>query len=284
MKTRYKNRRILKYVSILFSLFVTMNFVSCGSDESCEYDVVDDGFPFACSEGMDVAFLIDYTGSMGGAIDGIKSSVAAIASTIVTESGGDYRLSLSIFDEQPEGNLPAYAAQTDYVSLPAGQKIVNSTFATRDQYLTMMEKFGTNNKTSFSNQLAKLNGALSLGSGVGSPEPGGLLFNELINNSFAGNWRTTNITKLAIIITDAVAGGDDDTANGIDDTYLASLAAKANLDGIQVILVSSLATSNYEISLVDINNGGLKLMNANLNNVGTDIIKLIEDICVNNEK
>ncbi|QXP66772.1 hypothetical protein [Polaribacter sp. AHE13PA] len=284
MKTRYKNRRILEYVSILFSLFVLMNFVSCSNDESCDYDVEDDGFPFACSEGMDVAFLIDYTGSMGGAIDGIKSSVAAIANTIVTESGGDYRLSLSIFDEQPEGNLPAYAAQTDYVSLPAGQKVVNSTFATRDQYLTMMEKFGTNNKTSFSNQLAKLNGALSLGSGVGSPEPGGLLFNELINNSFAGNWRTTNITKLAIIITDAVAGGDDDIANGIDDTYLASLAAKANLDGIQVILVSSLATSNYEISLVDINNGGLKLMNANLNNVGTDIIKLIEDICVNNEK
>lgn len=273
-------RSALWSISMLF--MVCFLNVSCDESDICGYD--ENGFPYSCNEGMDVAFLIDYTGSMGGAIDDIKSSVTAISNTIVSESGGDYRLSLSIFDEYAEKSTPTYFTQTDYVSLPASQKVVNSTNATRSQYLTMMEKFGANNQASFGLQLAKLNGPLSLGSGVGSPEPGGLLLNELLNNNFAGTWRTTNITKIAIIITDAVAGGDDDTADAIDDTYLANLATTANSLGIQIILVSSLATSNYEISLVDNNTGGIKLMNANLNNVGEDIITLIENICVNNEK
>ena len=287
MKTHTKsnvlklNTRTFSVAKLLFLCFILIT-VSCKEDEECNYTTVDEDFPFACSEGMDVAFLIDYTGSMGGAINDIKSSVAAIAATIVTESGGDYRLSLSIFDEQFKDGSPAYASQADYVSLPANQKVINTTNATRHQYLTMMEKFGPNNQTTFGTQLAKLNGPLSLGSGAGSPEPGGLLLNELLNNNFAGTWRTTNITKLAIIITDATAGGDDDLANGIDDAYLASLAATANSLGIQVILVTSLATSNYEISLVDNNTGGLKLMNADLKNVGADISKLIEDICIYN--
>ena len=40
------------------------------------------GNPVACIEGMDVVFLIDYTGSMGGYINGVKSGVLSIVNTI----------------------------------------------------------------------------------------------------------------------------------------------------------------------------------------------------------
>lgn len=270
--------------SIKIFIIAILSVITFGCEdekEACAYD--QEEFPFSCSSGMDVAFLIDYTGSMGGAINDIKTSVNAIASTIVTQSGGNYRLALSIFDEVGKGGTPAYATQTDYVSLPILQKIINTTGASTSQYLTMMEKFATTNQTSFSAQLAKLNGTLSLGSGAGFPEPGDLLLDEIINYNFAGTWRN-NITKLAIIITDAPAGGDDDTASTIDDTDLASFAATADGLGIQCILVTSLPTSNYQVQLIDNNNGGLKLMSADLNNVSADIIRLIENICIYNDE
>lgn len=283
------NKTIIGKITLALILMLVIN--SC-ADKTCEYEggpEVDEEFPYACESGMDVAFLIDYTGSMGGAIDGIKSSVSSIASTIVTESGGDYRLSLSIFDEvfvDDVGTVypPAYDTQTDYTSLPASQKVIISSNATRHQYLTMMEKFGTTNTTTFSSQLAKLNASMSLGGGVGFPEPGALLLNEVLNNSFAGTWRTGSITKLAIIITDATAGGDDDTADGVDDTYLANLAATANAMGVQCILITSMAagTSNYEISLIDNNDESMKITGADFSNIADDIIIMIEGICDNN--
>ncbi len=281
------NSIIFVKITVLILLLVTA--FSC-ADSPCEYESneADEEFPYACEAGMDVAFLIDYTGSMGGAIEGIKSSVISIANTIETESGGDYRLSLSIFDETVKDGdivtLPSYASQVDYTSLPAAQRVINTTGTNRAQYLTMMEKFGTANKTSFGTQLAKLNGSMSLGGGVGFPEPGGLLLNEVLNNSFAGTWRTGTITKLVIIITDATAGGDDDTADGIDDTYLATLAATANAMGVQCILITSLAagTSNYEISLIDNNDESMKITGADFSNIADDIITMIEGICDNN--
>lgn len=255
-------------------------------NDLCE--CVDTTFPFDCSEGMDVAFLIDYTGSMGGAIDGIKADVSTIAGAINSLSLGNYQLSLSLFDEQQKEITPNYFFEPEYTSLPASQKQIITTGPNSDQYLTVMEPFSVGNQSTFSTQLAKINGPMSLGFGVSTPEPGGLLFNEIIEpNTFAGTWRTTNITKIVIIITDAPAGGDDDIANSIDDTFLQGLAAAANPTGpgtgTQVLLVSSLATSNYEIHLVDNNTGGLKLMNANFNNIATDIINLLEEVCMNNE-
>lgn len=282
MRASNNCNKFFKQILILIGV-ITILFSGCESEE-CPYQ--EDEFPYSCDAGMDVAFLIDYTGSMGGAIDDIKSSVNAIANTIVTESLGDYRLSLSIFDEIYKDIDPAYLTQTEYTDLAAAQRIIVTTSGSRSQYLTMMEKFGTTNHTTFSNQLAKLNTPMSLGSGVGTPEPGGLLLNEILSNAFAGAWRTTNITKLAIIITDAPAGGDDDDAGTADDTYLTNLATTANAMGIQCILVTTMppGSSNYELSLIDNNAFGVKFTDANFSTIATDIISIIEDICVSNEK
>ena len=174
---------MLKY--IIPALMLLLWTDSCKHD-NCEYQVSKNS---PCNSGMDVAFLIDYTGSMGTVIDSIKSSVKKIANTIVTESGGDYRLALAIFDEAVKNQTPLYFSEPGYTSLPPAQKKIITSGPTTDQYLTVMELFGTANKLTFIAQLAKLNvpGTMSLGNGVGTPEPGGLLLNEILNTILLGH-------------------------------------------------------------------------------------------------
>ncbi|HTM98289.1 MAG TPA: vWA domain-containing protein [Pedobacter sp.] len=272
------NRKSICIILICTLLGLTQN--SC-KKSTCTYD--DNTYPPSCTKGMDVVFVIDYTGSMGGAIDNIKNSISNIVSTIVTKSAGDYRLALTIFDEAAKGGAPAYIGQTPYTSLPAANKLVISTGPTTNQYLTTMESFGYANNSTFATQLAKLNGPMSLGNGNGFPEPGDLLLDKIINASFAGAWRP-NITKLVIVITDAPASGNDDNNNAADDAFLTTLATNANTAGVQCILISTLATSNYETKLIDNNTGGLKLMSANFANIAPDISNMINNLCENNSQ
>lgn len=264
-----------KFLCVLLPISILILTTSC-KKEPCKYG---GGFPWPCNKGMDVAFLIDYTGSMGGAIDSIKANVSAIAGAINTYSAGNYRLSLSIFDEVDTAAFkPAYLTSTDYLSLPAANKIANNTFPNLTQFLTSMENFSAGNITSFSTQLAKLNGSMSIGSGVGGPEPGGMLLDKVINANFCGAWRN-NISKIAIIITDAQDGGDDDNNTAIDDAFLASLAAQANAQQIQCILVSTLPGSNYELSLINNNNLGIKIIVPDFNSISSNIIQIINQVC-----
>ena len=227
---------MIKYIVPILLILIS----SACKKENCKYD---DDFPHDCNKGMDVAFLVDYTGSMGPAINDIKTSVTSIVGAINTQSAGNYRLALSIFDEQSKGFPPAYFLQPDYTSLPVANKIVNTTGPTTNQYLTTMEKFSLANQTSFGTQLAKLNASMSLGSGNGVAEPGGMLLDKIVNSAFAGTWRT-GISKLAIIITDAPHGGD-----------------------------------NYEIHLIGNNILGLKVVKSNFTNISTDIINIINQVC-----
>lgn len=253
--------------------------VSCADKEECTYD---DTFPYACDNGMDVAFVIDYTGSMGSAINNIKTGVASIASTIVTESGGDYRLSLSIFDEYEKTLNPTYFSNVDYTSLPAANKKIITTGTSVNQYLTMMEKFSALNSGTFSTQLAKLNGAIPLGNGNSFAEPGGLLMNEIVNNAFASPWRTGK-TKIMIIITDATDGGDDDIATAVDDAYLSALATQANAAQIQCILISTYPSSNYQVHFIGNNTTGVTSINSdNFASIASSINTLIENLCDSN--
>lgn len=264
-------------ICMIFLLAIlSVIFFNCKKKE-CMYDE----YPYSCNKGMDVAFLIDYTGSMGGAIDSVKSQVSNIAAAIAAHSGGNYRLSLSIFDEYAKKTLPRYNTNTNYTSLPAAQKVTITTGPTTDQYLTMMEKFALSNTTSFSAQLAKLNGPMPLGSGAGTPEPGDLLLNEILNNNFAGTWRS-GITKFAIIITDAPAGGNDDLNTTADDTYLANLATTANSMGIQCILLTTLNNSNYQLQLINNNLSGHAFVAPNFNTIAKDMINIIDNVCKDN--
>ncbi len=280
---KFKLFKVRKF--IIFNLFILFT-ISCSEKNACGYDDdnIDTTFPYSCNSGMDVAFLIDYTSSMSGAIDNIKTSIGTIIPVINTQSGGNYRLSLSIFDEQMKSGDAAYSSQPAYTSLPANQKKIITTGATTNQYLTVMEKFSVGNNTSFTTQLNKLNSSsMAMGNGAGFAEPGGLLINEVLNNNFVGAFRTTNITKLLIIITDAPAGGDDDLNDATDDAYLVNLANTANTMGVQCILITSLSTSNYETELIDNNTDSMKEMNADFSHLSDAIIRKIEDICNQND-
>src|SRR5205814_6685335 len=56
------------------------------------------GSAFAQCGPMDVVFVVDVTGSMGGAIDNVKKDLPGIITQIQTASGGDFRLGLVKFD------------------------------------------------------------------------------------------------------------------------------------------------------------------------------------------
>ena len=191
----------------------------------------EDGFAgegAVCAEGMDIVFVVDYTGSMGGAIDGVKTGISNLISTIDSESNSNYRLGLVLFDGG--SNLP-YSGSNFYNGLPANQKINENNNAT---LITCCEKMNTvGNSTSFTNSL---NSIFTSDMPMGTSTEWGLrAISEVVNNGFAGSFRN-GVQKLIILIT------DDDPEN--NTTYANTLKSQIDAEGIQVMYNSSLPSSS----------------------------------------
>ena len=195
-----------------------------------------------CAEGMDVVFLVDYTGSMSNAISGVKTGISNLVSTINTQSGGDYRLSLVLYDERSTSS-PAYSSSGYYQNLPSDQKINT---ASPDQsgynlFFTCVEKMNTvGNSTSFTNALNAIDGVNSstemvLGSGGDNDEPAGRCIYEIVANGFAGSFRN-GVQKLIILITD---NETSETASYWQNT----LTPELNNAGVQLMVNSTRASS-----------------------------------------
>ncbi len=242
----------------------------------------------SCSSGMDVVFIIDYTGSMGSAIDNIKTNVLSIVQTIIDESLGDYRLGLVIFDEYG-GTYTApiqirYGTSLEYTNLPASQKIINQGTG-HFQVLTTMEVMSNQNQSSFETQLGVLNTTnppdatnFPLGNGDGDDEPGDLASEQIVDNDFAGSFRN-NTAKLCIIITDNLPGGENDLYDQDTIDRLTQTATNASNDSIQFLVMSTkpiAADTSYRI-LSD-NTGGIYTNSFS----PADIIQAIEDLCIDN--
>jgi hypothetical protein len=228
----------------------------------------------ACSEGMDVVFLVDYTGSMGGAIDGVKTSIANIASTIVTESNSNYRLGLVIFDEYTSGTNSNYDDKTDYTSLPSSQRYINTGLNGAYQWITAVEMMSSNNQTSFTSQLNKLNTSnFPLGSGQGSPEPSDMGVDLVALQNFAGSFRN-NVARLVVLITDNTPGGNDDAYNSTDVNFVNGLTPQLVNQGVRVLLMTTAGTN----VLYDLATGTNGVVSPGFS--GSDIITAIEDVCV----
>ena len=158
-----------------------------------------------CANGMDIVFVVDYTGSMGSAIDGVKTGLSNLVNTIDTESGGDYRLGLVIFDGDTNSS-PNYALSGHYINLPSSQKINRSnSYTNQRDFITCMEKMSTvGNQTSFNTALNVLNATSNSSTGMEmgtNKEVGGLAIEEVVSNSFAGQWRS-GVQRLIILVTD----------------------------------------------------------------------------------
>ena len=195
----------------------------------------------ACDTGMDVAFILDYTASMGTEIESIKAGITTVISTIITESSpNDYRLGLVLADEGST-STPNYNTSVEYLALPASQRVIN-TGSTTWQFITAVEMFATNNTSTFQAQLAKINTGSPtanwpLGSGVNGPEPTDTAIGLVVEaNQFLGAFRS-GVAKYLIIITDNLPSGDDDAFNATDVARLNSLQVTCSLAGIKCFVL-----------------------------------------------
>lgn len=155
---------------------------------------------------MDVAFVIDDTGSMGGAISNVTSELTGILGDINTVSSGDYRLAVVSFKDN----------------------------------VVVHENFAAGNQAAAS---AAISGLVASG-GNNEPEASDEALNTAVNALPVGV-RPQNVDftpafrpgalKIAVLVTDARPGGFDDAYTaGVDDANAHAVAVSAAAQGIKV--------------------------------------------------
>lgn len=194
-----------------------------------------------CNQGIDIVFAFDYSYSMNSYIDTAKAAVADLISTIKTASGHangfEYRIGLALYDEKNNLNqTPAYNSASHYTSLPPAQRVIQNGTGNNTMFFTAMEMLQTNNETSFTTQLNKLNNGTNLGMGTGGglPEPGLPCIQQIVSMDLCGAFRP-NVAKIIVLLTDDTEGGTDDTINAADITLGNNLATLLNAEGIKFI-------------------------------------------------
>jgi hypothetical protein len=156
---------------------------------------------------MDIALVIDDTGSMGGAISNVESGLNAIISMAQTVSGGDLRMSLVSFP-----NDSPVVRQTMTTNLADEMTAVNN-----------LSAFGGGNEPEASDESLRLvvTGASNCTTTGGPP----------------GAFRPACL-KIAILVTDAHPGGCDDAfTSGVDDVAAAQVASLAAAAGVRISAV-----------------------------------------------
>lgn len=199
----------------------------------------------ACTSGMDVAFVLDYTSANSVTVTALQNGVASMVNTIDAQSGTNiYRMAL-VTSDQTVATTPAYNGCADYSGLPTAQRLnlIGSTGSY--QVATAWEMFQNDNGATFTSQLAKLNGGvdgtcINMGTGIGSTTSPTDYVSGLVTggSALAGAFRS-GVAKYVVITTDRLPGGtsqafDINTWTGIQQTI-----ANANNLGIKYIVVGS---------------------------------------------
>jgi hypothetical protein len=173
--------------------------------------------PSAVCGPMDIAFLIDTTGSMYNAIDNVKAELGAILDCIETVSGGDYRMALVTFGDG----------------------------------ITILDNFAAGNKTAVGTHI----GALTAYGGDGAAEASDEAVNTVVNAlaatgrpqniDFTPDWRA-GVKKILILVTDAPPGGFDDLYTvGVDDVNAHTRALEAAAKGINISAIFVPTAGDY---------------------------------------
>ncbi len=157
---------------------------------------------------MDVAFVIDTTGSMGGVLDNVKAELPDIIAQVQEASGGDFRLALLRFEDDVFVLNDMAAGNTEAV------------------------------KTAIA--------GLSAGGGAGEPEASDEAVRTVVEGlsasdrpagrqtgDFAGGFRP-EATKVIILVTDARPAGFDDSFSETDRDNVEEIATKAASLGIHI--------------------------------------------------
>lgn len=233
-----------------------------------------------CLDGMDVVFVVDYTGSMSNAISGVKTGINNIVTEIQSESNGDYRLGLVLFDGSSNSSPANYQGSDYYQDLPDDQKIVaqNTGNSGGYNYITCVEKMDQiANATTFGQNLNSIdqpNSAtgMALGHGI---ECGGLACYEVIQNDFAGIFRQDAL-KVIILIT------DDDAENAVD--FQNTLIPTAETSQVQLFLCTEQpqgSSPSYEALVNNINPQGTAYFDLTYNSTWaqTTVVAGLQELC-----
>jgi len=202
---------------------------------------------------MDIAIALDDTGSMGGAIDNIKTELANITDQAQNASGGDLRMGFVTFSDT----------------------------VTVHQPLT----------TNISNVEAAINAETASG-GNNAPEASDEAKNTTVNNlgprtgqtgNFSTPWRNDTV-NIVILITDAPPGGFNDATDPQDIARMHQVATQANSSGIKVSDVFVPTAGDYAgqaaILQDDANTTGGAFVTTFPNGTGTaDAIKKVIESC-----
>ena len=196
-----------------------------------------------CDDGMDVAFIMDYTGSMNTSIASLQAGFASLINTISTSSGANnYRLAVVTADEDNTSTTPNYASCTEYTSLPAAQRLNYPGNSNHQLFITAWEMFQDNNATTATTAVNQLNGGgtgtcveMGYGGNTG-PECTDQAINRVLNNNFANAWRS-NVAKYIIVGTDVLPGGDDGDFDANDWTFIQTLATQALTQGVKIFIL-----------------------------------------------
>lgn len=244
-----------------------------------------------CDDGIDVVFVVDYTASMGGAIAGVKSGIADIATEIIAQTSGNYRLGLVVYDEYNASSTILYSGSGYYQNLPSDQKEIDVNGAKKQVYTCVEKMASVANITTFTNNLNAIatsnsSTGMRLGSGVGGAEPGGLATYRAAVSGFAGQWRS-GVLKVIIHITDNSPGGNDDIYNNIDLSYFQNTLTPAlDNNNIQFFhnsddLESDTTNIAYKYLVENTTPAGLGNYNVNYSNSNwtTAIEQGLADLC-----
>jgi hypothetical protein len=170
----------------------------------------------SCTVPIDLAIVLDVTGSMGGVITNLKSSIPTIVTDIIAASGNDYRLALVSVDEVSGG----FADHGGTSSSPF------------TDYVQVLCSFATNNNGTFNTALTPVItgpgwGPSGLYGGGGSgPEPTDLGIKRVLDGD-CGALRP-EAAKIIIMITDALPSGGNDNYNpAVDPINVQNIADQA---------------------------------------------------------
>jgi len=157
---------------------------------------------------MDVVFVVDDTGSMGGAIANVKAGISSIANDVVLASGGDYQMALISFKDNVEtdvdlapGNSAAIQAGITALSATGGLFLPEASDAALDTVA---------------------NGS-SAGSDAGP-----------CNQAFNSAGLRAGAVKIAVLLTDDLPGGCNDAFTATDAANATRVANDSAAGGILI--------------------------------------------------
>jgi Mg-chelatase subunit ChlD len=204
----------------------------------------------SCSVPLDIVFVIDVTGSMGDAIDGVKGELDRMLNDISGTSGGDYQLGLVTFSDDvfvlndlQANNLSAVKANISLLTANGGNNVPEAS----DEALNTV-----------------INGLAARDNQTGN---------------FTNAWRP-NARKHIILVTNAVPGGFDDAYSDADKTNAEALAQAAQNSGIKIDAIqvpgdeeAVMIMQNY----ADVSGGTYVLTNESGSNAASEILNIITE-------